>query len=131
MKTESLIITIGIGYLELDRRDKELLESAHRRVNQGLGPKVPLLPIFEKKEHILEQIQKNRVVVLSGGTGCGKSTQVPQYLLDSLALDSRGSKCNIIVTQPRRLAALSLASTVAGYRGEEVTFHSNTLSLSF
>jgi len=109
-----------IGYLELDRRDKELLESAHRRVNQGLGPKVPLLPIFEKKEHILEQIQKNRVVVLSGGTGCGKSTQVPQYLLDSLALDSRGSKCNIIVTQPRRLAALSLASTVAGYRGEEV-----------
>jgi len=104
----------------LDRRNEELFISARQRLIEGVGPTVPYLPIIDKKAEILEQIKNNRVVVLSGGTGCGKSTQLPQYLLDSFALDSIGSHCNIIVTQPRRLAAVSLSDTVAGYRGEKV-----------
>ena len=41
------------------------------------------LPIFPFKEEILEKIEKNRIIIISGNTGCGKSTQVPQYIFDS------------------------------------------------
>lgn len=107
---------------ELKKRCDELYLSAKKRIIDKSGFVVPYLPIIEKRETILDLIEKNRVIVLSGGTGCGKSTQVPQYLLDSYALANRGSECNIIVTQPRRLAALSLAQTVASHRGEKVRF---------
>ncbi len=105
---------------EIKKRCDELYRSAQMRLVEKSGPVIPHLPIAEKRDEILDLIEKNRVVVLSGDTGCGKSTQMPQYLLDSYALKHRGTDCNIIVTQPRRLAALSLAQTVAGHRGEKV-----------
>lgn len=43
-------------------------------------------------------------------TGCGKSTQVPQYILDDCM--SRKKYCNIVVTQPRRIAAISISKQV-------------------
>lgn len=47
---------------------------------------------------------------MGGVTGCGKSTQVPQYILDDCM--NRKKYCNIIVTQPRRIAAISLCKQV-------------------
>ena len=105
---------------EITRRCDQLFRSAQMRLVEKTGPIIPYLPIVEKRDEILDLIEKNRVVVLSGDTGCGKSTQMPQYLLDSYSLKHRGTDCNIIVTQPRRLAALSLAQTVASHRGEKV-----------
>ncbi len=105
---------------EIKKRCDQLYRSAQMRLVEKTGPVIPHLPIVEKRDEILDLIEKNRVVVLSGDTGCGKSTQMPQYLLDSYALKHRGNECNIIVTQPRRLAALSLAQTVASHRGEKV-----------
>eukprot|EP00090_Calanus_glacialis_P045237 TRINITY_DN8265_c0_g1_i2.p1 TRINITY_DN8265_c0_g1~~TRINITY_DN8265_c0_g1_i2.p1 ORF type:complete len:1169 (-),score=448.58 TRINITY_DN8265_c0_g1_i2:22-3528(-) len=64
------------------------------------------LPIAEYKEEILTKVQENQVVIVAGDTGCGKSTQVPQYLLDA------GYK-NIACTQPRRIACISLANRVS------------------
>ena len=55
-----------------------------------------------------------QVVIIQGSTGSGKSTQVPQYLLDS----QDGSLKTIVVTQPRRLAAMTVARRVAAERGE-------------
>ena len=51
----------------------------------------------------------------SGATGSGKTTQVPQYILDEYAKDQR--YCNIIVTQPRRIAAMSISKRVCQERG--------------
>ncbi|KAJ3129997.1 ATPdependent RNA helicase [Physocladia obscura] len=78
------------------------------------------LPAFQLKDTILHTIRENRVVIVSGETGCGKSTQVPQYILDDAILSQRGGRCKILVTQPRRVAAIALAERVSSERGEEI-----------
>ncbi|GIL66003.1 hypothetical protein Vafri_19646 [Volvox africanus] len=78
------------------------------------------LPAFAKRGELLELLAGNDVVVVSGATGCGKSTQVPQYILEDAISSGMGAKCNIVVTQPRRISALGLASRVASERGESV-----------
>ncbi|EFJ42065.1 hypothetical protein VOLCADRAFT_35438, partial [Volvox carteri f. nagariensis] len=69
---------------------------------------------------LLRLLGQHDVVVVSGATGCGKSTQVPQYILEDAIAAGEGAKCNIVVTQPRRISALGLASRVASERGEAV-----------
>ncbi|PIN25354.1 DEAH-box RNA helicase [Handroanthus impetiginosus] len=76
------------------------------------------LPIAELKDEILHLLERNDVVVISGETGCGKTTQVPQYILDNMIEGGRGGYCNIICTQPRRIAAISVAERVADERCE-------------
>ena len=72
------------------------------------------LPIYTMKEEILKAISTNRITIISGNTGCGKSTQVPQYIY--------GSNCQnrILMTQPRRIAAVSIARRLAYEMHEKV-----------
>ncbi|ALC40893.1 spn-E [Drosophila busckii] len=72
------------------------------------------LPIYEHRDEIISAIRENPVVILKGETGCGKSTQVPQYILDEAY--KRREYCNIVVTQPRRIAAISIARRVCQER---------------
>ena len=52
---------------------------------------------------------------------CGKTTQIPQFILDnSLQNDSASNVCNIVCTQPRRISAMSIADRVANERNEKV-----------
>ena len=62
----------------------------------------------------MRKINAFQVVVIEGETGCGKSTQVPQYILDEAVEEN--THVNIVVTQPRRLAAISLANRVCQER---------------
>ncbi|XP_042885965.1 probable ATP-dependent RNA helicase DHX34 [Penaeus japonicus] len=64
------------------------------------------LPIANYKEEIVSKVSENNVVIIAGDTGCGKSTQVPQYLLAA-------GYSNIACTQPRRIACISLSKRVA------------------
>lgn len=65
------------------------------------------LPVSKFRGTILDTIEANQVCVISGATGSGKTTQVPQFLLQLYA--ERSMRCRIVCTQPRRLAATSIA----------------------
>ncbi|XP_039818314.1 DExH-box ATP-dependent RNA helicase DExH7, chloroplastic-like isoform X2 [Panicum virgatum] len=76
------------------------------------------LPIAKQKQHFLQLLKDNDVIVVSGETGCGKTTQVPQFILDDMIDSELGGYCNIICTQPRRIAAISVAERVSDERCE-------------
>lgn len=61
-----------------------------------------------------------QIVIISGATGCGKTTQVPQFILESEIESARGAVCNIICTQPRRISAISVSERIASERGEKL-----------
>lgn len=61
-----------------------------------------------------------QVIIISGETGCGKTTQVPQFILESEIESLRGAVCSIICTQPRRISAMSVSERVASERGEKL-----------
>ncbi|WP_348648021.1 ATP-dependent RNA helicase HrpA [Brachybacterium sp. Marseille-Q7125] len=75
------------------------------------------LPVSEHREEILEALRENQVVVIAGATGSGKTTQIPKMLLE-LGF-GRGGKL-IGHTQPRRIAARSVASRIASELGEKL-----------
>ena len=78
------------------------------------------LPVMQHAGDILVKTELNPITVCMASTGSGKTTQVPQILLDDFTLRKQGSRCNIICTQPRRIAAISVAQRVAKERGESV-----------
>ncbi|XP_052107952.1 DExH-box ATP-dependent RNA helicase DExH5, mitochondrial isoform X2 [Arachis duranensis] len=78
------------------------------------------LPAYKEKEAILSTILRNQVVIISGQTGCGKTTQLPQFILECEIESLQGAACNIICTQPRRISAISVSERVALERGEKL-----------
>eukprot|EP00039_Didymoeca_costata_P015899 m.276463 g.276463 ORF g.276463 m.276463 type:complete len:1391 (-) comp16301_c0_seq14:1310-5482(-) len=78
------------------------------------------LPITQLREELLNSLKSEQVIVISGGTGSGKTTQIPQYILDDALESLKGSQTHIVVTQPRRIAAVSVAERVAAERGESI-----------
>ncbi|GAA5907222.1 uncharacterized protein JCM6883_006182 [Sporobolomyces salmoneus] len=81
---------------------------------QRLLPGRKELPVWEGKEEILKQVQENDTVVVLGETGSGKTTQIPQFLMRS-SVPCEAPR--IVCTQPRRVAATSLASRVSAEVG--------------
>ncbi|CAJ2503059.1 Uu.00g104530.m01.CDS01 [Anthostomella pinea] len=74
------------------------------------------LPMWHFKEQVLDTIEREQVVIVCGETGCGKSTQVPSFLLEHQL--SQGRPCKLYCTEPRRISAISLARRVSEELGE-------------
>ncbi|MBS7260797.1 MAG: ATP-dependent RNA helicase [Treponema sp.] len=71
------------------------------------------LPVYQQKERILETLRENQVIVVQSPTGSGKTTQIP-VILHEAGYDEKGM---IAVTQPRRIAALSVSEFISKQLG--------------
>ncbi|GME40725.1 Helicase [Neofusicoccum parvum] len=74
------------------------------------------LPMAHFRDAALSAIERNQVVILCGETGCGKSTQLPAFILEHEL--SNGRPCKVYCTEPRRISAISLAQRVSEELGE-------------
>ncbi|KAI5462733.1 putative ATP dependent RNA helicase [Mariannaea sp. PMI_226] len=74
------------------------------------------LPMWHFREQVLRAVDDNQVVIVCGETGCGKSTQVPSFLLEHQL--AQGKPCKVYCTEPRRISAISLARRVSEELGE-------------
>jgi len=104
---------------EVERLQQQAQESITLRDRRSRNvPRVSYpeeLPISARKNEILQAIKKHDVVIIAGETGSGKTTQIPKICLEA----GRGRSAKIAVTQPRRVAALSLSRRLAEELGVE------------
>ncbi|KAJ5389361.1 uncharacterized protein N7496_000429 [Penicillium cataractarum] len=105
----------------------EQLAQALRKFRQSKDPKVVAirsatnsLPVNEHKETVLDLVKNNTYSIIVAETGSGKSTQVPQMILNDAIEESSGGFCNVLCIQPRRIAARMLAQRVAHERLEQI-----------
>jgi len=102
---------------QLEQRiDQSTLDKNERKAKQPLVHFPKQLPITEKYEHIVQAIKDHPVLVISGETGSGKSTQIPKMCLAA----GRGIDGMVGCTQPRRIAAISIARRIAEELGEDI-----------
>jgi len=116
----------GKGAWDDEKRKKQaalLFDKARRSADQRQArarsiPKIvnfPDLPIIHKKEEIVHALKHHRVVIIAGETGSGKTTQIPKFCMEA----GRGAAGRIGCTQPRRIAAITVARRLAEELGEE------------
>ena len=103
----------------------QALQDHSTRLRQTSGYQTMLrvrekLPAWSMQETIVDLIRNNRVVIVSGETGSGKTTQVPSFVMDDAIARGEGANMQIVVTQPRRVSAIGVASRVAAERCEDV-----------
>ncbi|TLD15122.1 hypothetical protein PspLS_10602 [Pyricularia sp. CBS 133598] len=76
------------------------------------------LPINNHREQVLKLIKRSHFCIVTGATGSGKTTQIPQIILDDAIEQGRGADTRILCLQTRRIAATWVARRVASERGE-------------
>lgn len=78
------------------------------------------LPIAAYRQEIIDLVKNNQVLIISGETGCGKSTQVPQFLAEDILINCQSKEGgSVVCTQPRRISAMSIANRVSTEMGDK------------
>jgi ATP-dependent helicase HrpA len=139
---EIIRIRRAIGKAKASNRLEAQMEQLARKVEDSVKKRreriarlpcpvdFPDLPITAKKDEIVSAIRENPVVIIAGETGSGKTTQIPKFCLAA----GRGIDGKIGCTQPRRIAAVSVANRIAEELGEppgesvgyKIRFHEKT-----
>lgn len=98
------------GTKELSLKEKERTVSEAQKKRMDLDETKRSLPIYPFKDDLIAAVKEYQVLIIEGETGSGKTTQIPQYLNDAgFTADGKKIGC----TQPRRVAAMSVAARVA------------------
>ena len=106
----------------INERLQGSLEACGRRAAVSLTIDYPDLPVCARREEIVESLLRSQVLVLTGETGSGKTTQLPKMLVEAGC-----GRCGMIaLTQPRRVAAVAMAGRIRAecQAGEGVVVHS-------
>ncbi len=105
-----------VGHGQVNK--KKHFSKHHRTISHRMESARQELPAGAVREEFLQKVQENQILLVSGETGCGKSTQLPQFLLESW--EDRGcvGKFAVVIAQPRRIAAIGVANRVAEEREE-------------
>ncbi len=99
----------------LEKRLEASIREKEERIARCPALRYPReLPIVARRQDIVRAIRDHQVVIISGETGCGKSTQIPKMCLEA----GRGATARSAVTQPRRIAAITIAHRIAEELGE-------------
>ncbi|KAL3646913.1 hypothetical protein CASFOL_009457 [Castilleja foliolosa] len=128
LQSKSSEISRSASQLEIDSAFEEFnvqLKQKQEKMRESDGVKAMLefrekLPASKVKSDFLKAVAENQVLIVSGETGCGKTTQLPQFILEEEISSLRGAKCSMICTQPRRISAISVAARISAERGEKL-----------
>lgn len=115
------VLAAKINAKNKDGEDEELLQriDAAERKAKSIDEVRKSLPIYQYRDDLIQAIHDYQVLVIVGETGSGKTTQLPQYLYE--AGFTKGGK-KIGCTQPRRVAAMSVAARVAEEMGVKLGY---------
>lgn len=118
--TKTMLLQQDLDQIEKSYRARQDLAELRSSLE-----KRALLPAWQKREQLISIINSNKVTIVTGETGSGKSTQIVQFILDDLC--SRGQfGSSLICTQPRRISTIGLAERIseerAGQVGDEVGY---------
>lgn len=117
--TDDFFCKPSMDKAEIAKRVKSLASRVENSPDlRQISEKRAKLPIASFKDVITSTVESNQVVLISGETGCGKTTQVPQFLWDDMW--GKGESCKIVCTQPRRISATSVAERISCERGENI-----------
>ncbi|KAA8524176.1 hypothetical protein F0562_010392 [Nyssa sinensis] len=118
-KNDDIFRKPSMNKAEIAKKVESLASRVEKAANlRQIAEQRSKLPIASFQDVITSTIESNQVVLISGETGCGKTTQVPQFLLDHMW--GKGEACKIVCTQPRRISATSVAERISCERGETV-----------
>ncbi|KAF3311037.1 putative ATP-dependent RNA helicase DHR1 [Orbilia oligospora] len=135
---QPMLVKKSLDTLLSESKDGRIARAVAVNRNEDIQTQRLQLPIVGDEQRIMETIHNNLVTILCGETGSGKTTQVPQFLFEAGYGDPQGDTPGMIgVTQPRRVAAVTMAKRVADELGEhsgrvsyqirfEGTTHANT-----
>lgn len=93
-------------------KEEELTETQKKRMT--IEETKRSLPVFPYRDDLIQAVRDHQVLIIEGETGSGKTTQIPQYLFEAGFCDG---KKKVGCTQPRRVAAMSVAARVAEEMG--------------
>lgn len=112
----------GLKFCEVEEAALQAAAAAHALSHASnlaeMSSSRQRLPVYAHRSAILSSLQQHQVTLVCGETGCGKTTQVPQFILEHAASSRCLSRTRILCTQPRRISATSVAQRVASERCE-------------
>ncbi|KAF9454812.1 P-loop containing nucleoside triphosphate hydrolase protein [Macrolepiota fuliginosa MF-IS2] len=108
----------GVGMSAADKLLQKQIDEAEKRA-KSIEETRKNLPIYQYKQDIIDAVRQHQVLIVVAETGSGKTTQLPQYLHEA-GFTANGQK--IGCTQPRRVAAMSVAARVADEMGTKVGY---------
>ncbi|WP_201616187.1 ATP-dependent RNA helicase HrpA [Psychrobacter immobilis] len=121
-KAEEILAKKRAQYDKIKTRSQQAVQARMDSIPENLPAKLNLdLPVSQRGDDLIQAIIDNQVIIVAGETGSGKTTQLPKLAM----LAGRGITGQIGHTQPRRLAARSVANRIAEELGEQL---GNTVS---